>query len=98
VIQDLLNFIFILVVIKRRAGPGWFASGELFWIVGNRWLQEAGVECGMDLVILWQLEFVRRRIRLGLDDGEGADISIEELGTFALALDFDPQILRAEIH
>jgi hypothetical protein len=56
------------------------------------------VERGIDLVVRRKLEFVRGRLRLGSDNGKGANIMVKELCTFALAFDLDVKVLCAEVH
>src|ERR1700724_2876087 len=89
VIQDLFNLIFLLIILKCRAGSCRFSCREQFWVVRYGGFEETCMECRGNLVIRRELQLVRGCFGVSSNNFERSNITIEELHTLSLSLDLD---------
>jgi hypothetical protein len=96
-VQDLLDLILLLVIVECRTWTRGFSCGEQLRIVRDCSFEETCMERGMDLVVWREFKLVRGRLRVGLDDVERSNVTIEELRAFSLLFNLEAKVLGAEV-
>jgi hypothetical protein len=98
VVQDLFDFVFLLVILERGTGTRRFSSGEQLRIIRDGGLEETCMEHWVDSIVRREVEFIRRRFRVCLNDFERSNVTVEELRALPLFLDLDAQVLGPKIN
>jgi hypothetical protein len=89
-VEDLFNFIFVVIVIEGGTRAGGLTLRKQFRVVGGGQLQEIGMKRRMYLVRGGQLQLVRQGGGISFEDLEGADITGIEFGYTASPFNLEP--------